>query len=58
MLSRYRNVIVGGHAFEKGNRWGRGKGNGEEGVGVSIQPTRDHSGQEFAPRHRGGIPGK
>ncbi len=30
-----------------GNRWGRGKGNGEEkGGGVSTQPTRDQSGRE------------
>jgi hypothetical protein len=34
------------------------KGMGEEGGGVSIQPTRDQSGREFAPRHRGGIPSK
>jgi hypothetical protein len=31
--------------IEKGNCWGKGKGNGEEGGGVSIQPTRDQSGQ-------------
>jgi hypothetical protein len=29
-----------------GKRWGRGKGNGEERGGVSIQPTRDQSGRE------------
>ncbi len=30
-----------------GNRWGRGKGNGEEKGGrVRIQPTRDQSGRE------------
>ncbi len=34
--SRYRNVIVGGHVFEMGNRWGRGKGNGEERGGRSV----------------------
>ncbi len=44
--SRYRNVVVGGHVFEMGNRWGKGKGDGEEGEGVSIQPTRDQSGRE------------
>jgi hypothetical protein len=29
-----------------GNRWGKGKGDGEEGGEVSIQPTRDQSGWE------------
>ncbi len=33
-----------GHAFEKGNRWGGGKGMGSKG-GVSIQPTRGQSGR-------------
>jgi hypothetical protein len=47
MLSRYRNVVVGGHVFEMGNRWGEGKGDGKEGGGeVSIQPTRDLSGRD------------
>jgi hypothetical protein len=31
------------------------KGMGRKGGGVSIQPTRDQSGQGFAPQHRGGI---
>ncbi len=34
--SRYRNVVVGGHVFEMGNRWGRGKGKGEEKGGRSL----------------------
>jgi hypothetical protein len=29
-----------------GNRWGKVKGDGEEGGEVSIQPTRDQSGRE------------
>ncbi len=29
--SRYCNVVVGGHAFEKGNRWGGKKGMGRKG---------------------------
>jgi hypothetical protein len=37
-------------------------GEGEKGMGrnggVSLQPTRDQSGREFAPRLRGGIPSK
>ncbi len=40
-------------------KWGT-VGEGEKGMGrkggVSIQPTRDQSGREFVPRHRGGIP--
>jgi hypothetical protein len=38
--------VVGGHVFEMGNHWGKGKGDGEEGGEVSIQPTRDQSGWE------------
>jgi hypothetical protein len=37
----------------------REKGIGRNrGGGVSRQPTRDQSGRELAPRHRGGIPSK
>ncbi len=43
--SRYRNVVIGGHVFEMGNGWGKGKREGRKG-GVSIQPTRDQSGRE------------
>jgi hypothetical protein len=34
--------------FEMGNRWGKGKGDGEEkgGGGVSTQATWDHGGRE------------
>ncbi len=32
--------------FEMGNRWGKTKGDGEEGGKVSIQSTRDQSGPE------------
>ncbi len=51
MWSRYRNVVVGGHAFEKGNRWGRGKRNGEEGGGTAhsqpgIRADRDRATTE------------
>jgi hypothetical protein len=48
MWSRYRNVVVGEHVFEMGNRWGKGKRElgAEEGGKVSIQPTRDLSGRE------------
>jgi hypothetical protein len=34
--------------LSKGNRWEGERGTGEKG-GVSLQPTRDQSGQEFAP---------
>jgi hypothetical protein len=33
MCSRCRDVVVGGHVFEMGNRWEKGKGDGEEGKG-------------------------
>jgi hypothetical protein len=51
MWSRYRNVVIGGHAFEKGNRWGRGKRNGEEGGG---QHTANQGSERtgIAPRQR------
>ncbi len=39
----------------EGELLGGGKGNREEGGEVSLQPTRNQSGREFAPRHKGGI---
>jgi hypothetical protein len=43
-------------------KWGtigeREKGMGRKGGEVSIQPTRDQSGREFAPPHKGGSPSK
>ncbi len=47
MWSRYRNVVIEGHVFEMGNRWGKGESEtGAKGGAVSIQPTRDLSGQD------------
>jgi hypothetical protein len=40
-----------------GNRWGRGKGNGEEG-GVSIQPTRDQRDGDLRHDTEEGFPSK
>jgi hypothetical protein len=40
--------------LSKGNCWEGERGMKEWG-GVSIQPTGDQSGREFAPRHKGGI---
>jgi hypothetical protein len=40
--------------IKQGEPLGGGKGNGGGG-GVSIQPTWDQRGREFAPRHKGGI---
>ncbi len=47
MWSRCHDVVIGGHVFEIGNLWGKGKGDGEERGGeVSTQATRDQSGRE------------
>jgi hypothetical protein len=53
--SPFKIVVIGGHAFEKGNRWEGERGNREQGGGGSIQPSRDQSGQESASQHKGGI---
>ncbi len=49
MLSRSRDVVVGGHVFKMGNRWGKGKGGCGERKGggeVSTQATWDQGGRE------------
>ncbi len=54
MWSRYRNVVLRGHAFEQGEPLGWERGNGE-GEGFSLLPTWGKSGWEFAPQHKEGI---
>jgi hypothetical protein len=56
--SRFRDVVIGGHIFEMGNRWGQGKGTGREGGGRSIhkQPGTRVDGNRTT--RKGGIPSK
>jgi hypothetical protein len=44
--------------IKQGEPLGRGKGEWGVRGGVSTQPTGEQSGQELAPRHKGGFPSK
>ncbi len=53
MWSRYHNVVVGGHVFEMGNRWGKGKREwGAKGGGGQYTADQGSEWMGIAPRQR------